>query len=224
MNLFFATTVNDAERKMVGYVTLLDFRYMNLCIKSEPASLMPVNVLFGTEEQNIEEVSQIGVPDDFHLAVIPKFDDAIPYIVKGIASAHPEFKLEMKTMEINGEEKKYLLYEMPEVDQNRRDLLNGAVKSLHDEAKIRIDGIKADTKMSFGELLKDSPQDLDEVNKAVDDAYDNYIGKIDDLLFDKEQEIEEGYKRYLETHHEVESSPVNDHDVVFGMRMNQNDE
>jgi len=224
MNLFFATTVNDAEKKMVGYVTLLNFRYMNLCIKSEPASLLPVNVLFGTEEQNIEELSQIGVPDEFHLAVIPTVDDAIPYIVKGVASAHPEFKLEMKTMEINGEEKKYLLYEMPEVDKNRRDLLNGAIKSLHDEAKVRIDEVKVKTKLSCGDLLKGSPQDLDEVNKAIDTAHENYIGKINDLLVEKELEIEQGYQRYLKEHDEVDIPETNDHDVVFGMRMNQSDE
>ena len=44
MNNYVITEIDDAQKKMSAYVTLLSYRYMNLCVKAELGALMPVNV------------------------------------------------------------------------------------------------------------------------------------------------------------------------------------
>ena len=198
MNFIYSTLINKTENKMAGYMALLDFRYQNLCVMAEPGSLLPVTVLFGSEEKNIEDVADVAQPDDFHLAVIPKSPITINQIAQSIMKAHPEFKMKIQKMEVLGDKKDYLEYEMPEVDKDRRDFLNQTVKSLHDEAKVRIDEIYVEAQQGFAEYLEKSPEDLDEVSKAIDKAHDDYINKIRDLRDKKLEEVEEGYQRYLQ--------------------------
>jgi len=200
MNLFYEIIVKECSDKMSGYLTLLHFRYMNLCVKSEPASLMPVNISFLGEDKNIEDVAQVGQPDDFHLAVIPENKNMTNLIAQSIFMVHPEFKLARKTFGSGDEATEYLEYEMPEVDKNRRDFLNEAIKSLHDEAKVRIDEVHAQQKADLADYIKEAPSELDEVNKELDKLHDEYITKIHELRNTKTQEVEEGYQRYLSEH------------------------
>ena len=141
MEFYFKIQLNATEKKMASYMTLLNFRYINLCVKAEAASLIPVNVNIFGEDKDIEEVAEVAIQDDYHLAVFPKNDEYIRYITQGVINVHPEFKLSMKTMKVGAEERQYLEYEMPEVDKNRYDFLNEAVKSLYDEAKLKIDQV-----------------------------------------------------------------------------------
>lgn len=200
MDIFYSTIIKDCSDKMSGYMTLLHFRYMNLCVKSEPASLMPVTISFLGEEKNIEDVAQVGQPDDFHLAVVPDSKHMTNLIVQNIFLAHPEFKLERKTIGSGEDEKEYLEYEMPEVDENRRDFLNQAVKSLHDEAKARIDAVHTEQKAALAEYFKEPSNDLDETYKELDNIHHEYVDKVHDLRNTKLQEIAEGYLRYLTLH------------------------
>lgn len=223
MNFIYSTLINKTENKMAGYMALLDFRYQNLCVMAEPGSLLPVTVIFGSEEKNIEDVADVAQPDDFHLAVIPKSPITINQIAQSIMKAHPEFKMKIQQMEVLGDEKDYLEYEMPEVDKDRRDFLNQTVKSLHDEAKVRIDEIYVEAQQGFAEYLEKSPEDLDEVSKAIDKAHDDYINKIRDLRDKKLEEVEEGYQRYLQHAQEEAEAQAEDpgYDVTKGMRMTE---
>lgn len=223
MNLLQRTQIQQTEEQMLGYTTLLTFRYMNLCVKAEPASLMPVNVPLGAEMVNIEEAAQVGKPDDYHLAVIPKNNDVVNSIVSGIMRAHPEFKLERKTMKTNDGDLNYLLYEMPEVDGNRRDFLHQTIKSLYDEAKVRIDTLYADTYAGLTQVVQPTPEEANEITAALDKLHEDYLERIQDLLLKKDGEIDDGYQRYLTQHAPNESSDENPagYDVVSGMRMTE---
>ena len=64
MDLFYKTKLNSAEKKMGSYMTLLNFRYQNLCVKAEPVALIPVDVHVFDEIMNIEEVAEVAVTDD----------------------------------------------------------------------------------------------------------------------------------------------------------------
>jgi len=75
MDLVLRTQLNELEKKMTAYMMLLHFRYLNLCVKAEAASLVPVNVIVLGDNKNIEEVAEVAIPDEFHLAVIPKDDE-----------------------------------------------------------------------------------------------------------------------------------------------------
>ena len=43
-----------------GYVGALNYRYLNLCIKAEEASLLPVQVVVENEVRNLEDVAYAG--------------------------------------------------------------------------------------------------------------------------------------------------------------------
>ena len=206
MDLFFKTQLNSAEKKMASYMTLLNFRYMNLCVKAEAAALIPVTVSLLGQDMNIEEVADVAIVDEYHLAVIPKNDEYLEPITRAVTFSHPEFKLSMKTTKMGAEERKMLEYEMPEVDKNRYDLLNQAVKSLYDEAKVKVDQVYADEKAGYIELLSQNPENLDEVNSELDRIHDETLRNILGSRDDKLMEIEDGYLRYLTQHSEHDSA------------------
>ena len=53
MEFYFKIQLNATEKKMASYMTLLNFRYINLCVKAEAASLIPVNVNIFGEDKDI---------------------------------------------------------------------------------------------------------------------------------------------------------------------------
>lgn len=230
MNIFYKSLIDQTENKMTGYVALLSYRYQNLCVKADATALMPVNIMIGGEPKNIEDVAKVGITDDYHLVVFPNQDDLQPFVIDGIFHSHPEFKLEVQSYKQNDEERHFLLYEMPEVDKDRYDVLTQGVDSLHDECKVRLDEIHAENLASLTELLQNNPGDLDIVKKEFDRVHNDYVGKIKSLRDNKLEEIEEGYKRYLEAHPEESAADAQDeeqgegYNVTLGMRMDGNDE
>lgn len=222
MELYFRTQLNATEKKMASYMTLLNFRYINLCVKAEPASLIPVNVNIFGEDKDIEEVAEVAIQDDYHLAVFPKNDEYIRYITQGVINVHPEFKLSMKTMKVGAEERQYLEYEMPEVDKNRYDFLNEAVKSLYDEAKLKIDQVYTEEQGAYVQVLSQKPEELDEVNKELDRMHDETLRNILGSRDDKLQEIEDAYLRYLSQGSNQEGGDDNpDYDVTHSIVMQE---
>ena len=198
MNHIIISQIDEAQKRMGGYIALLNYRFKNLCVKADIAVLLPVSVYADGEELNIEDVANVNMPDDYQLGVYPKDENDLQSIIQGVYEAHPEFKMEMKSTD-DSEESKYLLYTMPEVDKNRRDFLMNGVKGLKDECLVRIEAVYADYQARFAKILVNvSDQDVAEANKALDKARRQCKEMVDDLLFQKEQEIEEGYQRYLE--------------------------
>ena len=125
MNVFITSQIESVEKKMAGYHALLSYRYSNLCVKADPASLLSVTLVMGSTEKDIEEVAEVARPkDDYHLIVIPKVQDFIMDINQAVQVAHPEFKVEQKPLGDGNDQHRFLLYEMPEVDKDRRDFLN----------------------------------------------------------------------------------------------------
>ena len=183
---------------MGGYIALLNYRFKNLCVKADIAVLLPVSVYADGEELNIEDVANVNMPDDYQLGVYPKEENDLQSIIQGIYEAHPEVKMEMKSTD-DSEESKFLLYTMPEVDKNRRDFLINGVKGLYEECQVRMDAVYAGFQTRLAELMTNaSAQDVEDANKALEEAYDKCNNIVDELYSKKQQEIEEGYQRYLE--------------------------
>ena len=205
MNVFITSQIESVEKKMAGYHALLSYRYSNLCVKADPTSLLSVTLVMGSTEKDIEEVAEVAKPkDDYHLIVIPKMQDFIMDINQAVQVAHPQHR--------------FLLYEMPEVDKDRRDFLNQAVDSLYDECKARIEAVTNDQKMTFAEFLSGKPEELKEANDQLNKSHDDYMAKIQSLLNLKRQEIEEGYQRYL-IKHENDDAQTNGFDVTSSMKL-----
>lgn len=235
MNAHILREINDAKSRFSAYYGLLEYRYKNLCAKADGASLMPVTVFADGFESNIEDVAMVAKPNDYQLAVIPGEERYLRELIKGIFEAHPEFKMKMMIVENgnareldedeaysqsskNGE--KFLLYTMPDMDKDRRDVLRQGVKGLYEECMTKVDLVDADAKRRMEEGAFISTQkDMDEGFEALRQSRDLIKEKIDKLQQMKLEEIEEAYHHYLENQTIDEPQASEDYDVAKGMRI-----
>ena len=77
------------------------YRLMNLCVKAEPVSLLSIEAMIEGESQKLEKCAQIGKEDDYTFQIFPNYEGDIPTLAQAIFKEHPEFKQEMKTMQVN---------------------------------------------------------------------------------------------------------------------------
>lgn len=211
MNNYITFELTDLAKKLKGYIMLFNYRLSNFCVKAEPTALMPVTVVLADAEYNLEEVANIMKPDDFSFDVYPKNQNNLQEVIKGIFDAHPEFKMELKTDKAEnegGEDKHHVLYTMPPVDKNRRKLLNEAAKTFHKECVVNLDVTYAELQARLVEpYTKMSPLEIDEARKAFKKAYDSAKDQCDKMLELKQNEIEEGYQRYLTEYNDRYDEP-----------------
>ena len=172
--------LGEAKGKMNGYVALLAFRYSNLCVKADAMSLLPVTVKVDGEELNIESVADVGSPKEDVLAVVPKDPVYLYEIGKGVMEAHPEFKMDiLQNEKSDDEEDKSLTFTMPEVDKNRRDILNNGVEGLFNQCKAKVDTILEQYTAKIGTELMGA--DLSVID-SVKDKLKDFYGFYDDLM------------------------------------------
>lgn len=237
---------------MVGYTTLLSFKYVNLCIKADAMSLLPVTVYNEGREHEIEEVASVSVANDYQLLVYPKYSEMLPNIMFGVGQAHPEFKMSVKRGEMTvmpiedakqyreikmGAEPEeidkmtdaepdgdlnglFLVYTMPEVDKERRDMLTIAVKGLHAECVERIDSVytrHADNIVTM--LTNTPPQEAETLKDALERVYHDNKEHADKLRDEKLQEIDDAYARYTLRQQKTEEVPE-DWDYSKGIQIN----
>ena len=222
MNNYVITEIDSAQKKMSAYVSLLSYRYMNLCVKAELGALMPVNVYLGDQVYNIEDVANVYSPDEFQFSVYPKNENNQQDIIQGIYEAHPEFKMELKTSGGGS----YILYTMPEVDENRHDFLQNAIKGLHEECCTRLEAIRVEFKESLLENLTKvgvSKDETDEALQAIDELHERTQKMADNQLEQKQTEIDEAYQRYLEEKENQKLGDANNFDYSQGMRLGQDE-
>lgn len=253
MNSIVISHIDDIGKQMNGYTVLLNFKYINLCVKADAMSLLPVTVADEGREYEIEEVADVSVANDSQMLVYPKYSEMLQKIIVGITSAHPEFKLSIKKGEMTFmpdeeamqyREKKqgaepeeidqipegslddgpaglFLVYTMPDVDKERRDLLTAAVKSLHAECMERIDTVYFRNADLIVNLLVHTPvKEADRLKDTFEQQYKNYKRRADSLRDEKLQEIDEAYARYTLKRQQTEDIPE-DWDYSKGIHINQ---
>ena len=126
MKIAIETLIHEMESRLGGYVTLLVYRYANLCIKAQPMALLSAQIIDEEMgEMKIEEVAGVVILDEFHLELIP-YDPRFNFpLCKAIKKEHPEFKQELvKPNNAGNEDERYLILTMPEtMSLERRRLL-----------------------------------------------------------------------------------------------------
>ena len=201
MNNYIAFEISEFQKKLNGYNMLFNYRMTNLCVKVEPTALMPVTVILANAEYNLEEVADIIKVDDFSIDVYPKNQNNLQQVIDGIFDVHPEFKMELKTDKAEtegGEDKHHAFYTMPEVNKERRDLLNDLTKTFHKECQLNLDATYAELQVRLMEpYTKMSPAEIDEARQGFENVFNKAKEMCDKLLQLKLNEIEEGYQRYL---------------------------
>ena len=198
MNRKIQILLGEAKGKMNGYAGLLQLRFGNLCVKSDITALLPVTVVIDGEELNIEEVADVGKQDDNVLAVIPKDRDDLYDIGKGIMKAHPEFKMDtVQNKNSSDEDDKYLIFTMPDMDDERHKKLHSGVNGLHDQCQLRIDAVHDVYAARIFKELKDADSKaIDSAKDKLEEIYSFYNNMIDTLSNDKLKEIEDAYQSY----------------------------
>ena len=184
---------------MNGYVALLSFRYMNLCVKAEPASLLPVTVSINGQDQNIENLADVGILQEDVLGVVPQEPAYLLQIGKGVMLAHPEFKMDIVQPENSqSDEDKYLTFTMPEVDEARHDLLMDGVDTLKTQCTAKIDLVFGLYSAKIVEQLVGADlKTIDSVKDMLQEVYDFYTDLCEKQTDVKKKEIEDAYQKYL---------------------------
>ena len=202
MKLAIESQIHEMEGKLSGYVTLLVYRYANLCVKAQPLSLL--SAIIEDEEQGelkLEETAGVLVPDEYHLKLVPYNPRFNFPLCKAIMKEHPEFKQELvKPENTQNEDDRYLILTMPEVNKDRHDALTDAVGVLYDGCKAQIDKTVASYRMKLESEIVALPTDdeREEVQNALDSSAKSHQGIIDTVKADKLKEIDESYQRYLD--------------------------
>ena len=183
------------------------YRLMNLCVKSEPVSLLPIVVVIDGEQQKLEECAKISKDDDYTFRIIPEFSSDIPALAQAIFKVHPEFKQEMLTEEVDyfdeeGEECRdkvpYILLTMPEVNDERYDVLKDGVKAIYEDTKVKMENVIANADVKMAELMAgESEADIEKVKKNRDKQVKTWTEQRDKVYNKKLQEIEEAHSKWL---------------------------
>jgi len=204
-------TIAEYDRladKLASLVAMMDYRFKNICVKAEEVSLLPITARIEGEDKNLEDCATIGKDDDYHFMIFPKYDEDMMDIAVAIARVHPEFRQERKAMPVtvpdrDGNEKevdaKYILLTMPEVDDERYDVLKEAVKVEYNLCKEQMEGANIVAQAKFATLAAgETKEDLDILQEEVDKLNEEWSGKRDDIHAAKLKEIEDAHGKWQE--------------------------
>lgn len=156
----------------LGYtLMLMKYRFANLCVKSDPVTLISVKVPgHGEEELEIEKVAQVAILDDDNMLVTPFSEEDMNKLRLAIRKEHPEFKQHIETIDIGkmkkdagvkeademmkGDDEKDKKLQMPESpipsvleEEEEKELLHVLVLTVpevdNDRRKLLLDAVKA---------------------------------------------------------------------------------
>ena len=210
------------------------YRMKNLCVKAEEVALLPVEILIEGEFQKLESCATIGKKDDYSFMVFPNYEEDLETMGKGIFRVHPEFKQKIESMQVDsvdeaGKNKSmdvhYILLTMPEVDDDRYDVLKDGVKVCYEECKARMEVLNRKADAKFAELtIGDTDEDVKKLKAAREKLNEQWYGHRDKLYNEKLQEIEEAHNKWLAERGEEERKRMEDDashndNVALSMRM-----
>ena len=195
--------ISEMKSKMSGYAVMLQYRYMNLCVKAEPAALLSFTVTDDEEEEtNLEDIASAGLANDYQFEIYPYDPKMVFAICKGIKTAHPEFKIDTRTEESDEESEEnqvVIVCTMPEVNKDRHDLLIEGVDTLYDQCKAKLDANHATYKTRLtAKLVGSSEDDIQEAEDELEKVYKTHDDICLEYKEEKVKEIEEAYQRYLD--------------------------
>ena len=163
------------------------YRLMNLCVKAEPVSLLSIEAMIEGEPQKLEA--------------------CIPALAQAIFMDHPEFKQEMKTMQVDistdennpdMQDVHYINVTMPEVDDDRYDVLKNGAKTFYEENKAQMEAVSAEYDAKLAKLTEgESDEDIKKVKEAREKQTKTWYEQRDKIYNEKLKEIEEGHMKWL---------------------------
>ena len=221
-----------------GHCARFSYRLMNLCVKAEEVSLLPVEVLIEGDLVKLEECCVIAKKDEYSFMVVPNFEEDLTSVCQGVLLEHPEFKQDIKSMTVDSVDEEgnptkkdvhYLLLTMPEVNNDRYKVLKNSVDVLYNECKAAMELANAKADMKFAPLLVgESEEDLEKLKKLRDKLNTQWTDHREQIYNDKMQEIEYAHNIWMadrveETLDQFEEEQGRNNDAARTMRLNPED-
>ena len=205
MKRAFIIEKNQLQEKLSGYVYMMYYRYMNLCVKAEIGALIPIEIVIEGQLKKIEDLAKVAQKDEYSFLVFPEFDEDFTPIMEAVAQSHPEFKQEIETVKVKVDEKqgetevRFIKLTMPVVDKERRDVLKEATDYFYNECKVSMEAAKAQSAPNFASLMAgEEPKVAEMMEGGVEEVFDTWSKHRDKLHDDKLKEIEDAYAKYVQ--------------------------
>jgi ribosome recycling factor len=152
--------------------------------RANPAILNRVIVEYYGTQMPLPQMATISSPDARTLHIVPFDKSAVANIEKAIQDSDLGFNPNNKGDSI--------FINVPSLtDERRRDLMK-TVKNIAEEAKVAIRNIRRDSNDELKEMEKESLIGEDELKTGeteVQKATDEFVGKVDNRVKSKEEEI-----------------------------------
>lgn len=236
MNVIADKYKTGMRNKLSMYSSLLDFRYKNLCVKTNQEALLPIEIKTKNRDLPLEEVAQIGIMDDEHFLVAPTTPNMLQPICQAFLTTHPQLKQEIilldqqedldpetkAVIEMNKEIMKEqtgeelpplqaLLLTTPEVNDNLKDRLDDAVSVLKKQCEVKYQKELLDNKKRMAiSMTGAAPKDLDNANKELDQMYDQCWQIVEELTAAELADIADANRLYHLREEERNRVEVND--------------
>ncbi len=232
--------LGELRSRLNAYVGLLGFRFSNLCVKSDPVAMLPIEVEINGQPYHIEDTCDISQPNDFQLMLYLKSGDLFNQLSRGILAVHPELEQERMARLDNEKHDEVLLEDMPAdakvlrycirltmptVNKDRHKVLTDTVKALYDDTMANIEGNCGAYTARIPVELQGHPrqaEEVDEAEKALKKLRDDFVEIAKNLRDKKTEEIEEAYQRYLNGENEImqkQERQAAEEDAVMSMKM-----
>ena len=210
MRLSVKNILSEAQSKMSSDSVFLYYQFSNISIKAEAEALLSVSVPTEEGDLDIEKTADIAIPCEDKFIIIPKKPTNLFKICKAIALEHPEYKIERKVYNDDGDvnntdldsilldetaysqmEDMVICCTMPEINEDRRDVALDLVSGLYSDATASIDNCYAEYQVILKQnLVHYPPQELDEADKELDVIYNRHKSECARYKKEKELQIE----------------------------------
>lgn len=230
MKRIVAIELEQMRTKLSGYVGIFNYNLLNLCVEAEAVALLSAKIMTEDGEKNMEDVAKVAVDKKYHFIIDPIYDDELQPIAKGIMKVHPEFKQEVKTWEGYDESDpagKYIYCTMPEVNKDRRDVMNNAVDVLYNKCKADMEAANAKATAKIAtHMAGSSDREIETVKNLREKNVQQFEEMRERLHTDKLKEIEDAYQEYLTKQveqHQVDQEREEAEGNPTSMRLNSAD-
>ena len=177
----------DAEEKMSKTLEFLQEQFSGVRTgKASPALVENIKVEYYGTPTRLREIAGIATPEP-RLIVINAYDPtALPEIEKAILAAN------LGVTPMN--DGRVVRIPIPELNEERRTEMTKVARRMAEEARVAVRNIRRDANDHIKELQKKgtiTEDDREEALKEIQKETDDYTGKVDAALVDKEGEIME---------------------------------
>lgn len=177
----------DAEARMQKSVDALHNELNKIRTgRAHPSLLEHITIEYYGSEVPLNQAASINTEDARTLSVVPFDKSMVQKIEKAIMTS--DLGLNPATSGAN------IRVPLPALNEERRTELTKVVHSEGEQAKVAIRNIRRDANNQLKEYLKEKELTEDDVRRGetqVQELTDKYVGKVDELVARKEQELME---------------------------------